>query len=263
MRIASLAPSVTAILQELGVADELVACTSLCPLPDPVRTALAVGSFTTLDESKLATTKPDIVITSTSVQQKGQAKLRLEGYNVLHVDPRSLLAIAESYATIGQAVSREEHGIILQQEFIKKLASLRTEKTNSRPVKVYMEEWHQPPFVAGNWVPDMVALAGGEAVLVEQGAASRPITLEELQHADPDLIVQHVCLPTGYDWNIRRQQLLQELQNRPGWNSLRAVKRGHAVFMEDSFFNMPTRSVLRGVTLLRQLIVETVPVSVR
>lgn len=95
-----------------------------------------------------------------------------------------------------------------------------------------MEEWpantagrHEPPFVAGNWVPDLVAMAGGEAVLIEPGGPSREISLEELQVADPDVIVQHACLPPLMPEAIEKDRMqrehhravmLERLKSRPG-----------------------------------------------
>lgn len=254
MRIASLAPSVTTILQELGVASSIVACTHICPLPVAQRQQLAVGSFSALDEDRLAAVRPDIVFTATLVQAGGQARLREQGFRVVHLDPRRLVDVGEQYRIIAQQVGVAERGEALGRAFLTDLAVMRTSEVPR--CRVYMEEWATPPFVAGNWVPDMVRLVGGEPVLSYSGEPSRAISREEIQQSDPDLIVQHVCLSPGHDWRALRLKLVDDLSRRPGWEGLRAVQSGRVYGVDDSLFNMPTRQLLAGVRLLRSLILR-------
>src|SRR5262249_20008473 len=75
--------------------------------------------------------------------------------------------------------------------------------TGARP-SVACIEWIEPPMAAGHWMPELVALAGGRAVLAASGAPSRWITLEELAAADPDWIV---VLPCGFDLARTRPEL--------------------------------------------------------
>lgn len=262
MRIASLAPSATTMLHELGVADQIVACTHFCPLPEARRRQLAIGSFSVLNEAKLAATKPDLVITATLVQAKGQQRLKDQGYRVLHLDPHRLTDIGDNYSELGKLVNREQEGKKLQENFLGELTKIQQEPYGLRHiaygVSVYMEEWHEPPFVSGNWVPDMVRAAGGQAVLSAPGEPSRQITLEELLHANPDLIIQHICLPPNRDWSHHRQVLVAQLRQRPGWDALSAVQRGAVVPLNDSWFNMPTRGVLRGIVAVQQTLERVV-----
>lgn len=264
MRIASLAPSVTIQLQELGVAEQIVACTAICPLPKNERLQRAVGTFSVLNEEKVVAAEPDLVVTATLVQTKGAERLKELGYNVLHLDPRRLTEIADSYAVLGEAVGKKEEGERLREKFIRLLTP-----TPASRVEIYMEEWPastagkpEPPFVAGNWVPDLVAMAGGEAVLIKLGEPSREISLAELQQADPDVIIQHACLSplmpeaTEKDYAQRerhRAVMLERLKQRPGWEDLRAVRAGRVYSLDDTPFNMPTLGVLKGIEMLREV----------
>lgn len=274
MRIASLAPSATIMLQELGAAEEIVACTSICPLPAMERRQKSVGTFSVLNEEKIARARPDLVITATLVQAKGAARLKVAGYNVLHLDPRRLVEIGQTYALLGEEIGKAEQGRALREKFLAELkrlddgphyGRLRRPMWGSAKPAVYAEEWHQPPFVAGNWVPDLVAAAGGESVLIAPGEPSREITLEEIQVADPDVIIQHVCLPPAWlvstaqqsaQRQAQRALFRQQLLARPGWDSLRAVRAGRVYGIEDTPFNMPTQGVLGGVEILREVLAE-------
>src|SRR5439155_6811070 len=57
-------------------------------------------------------------------------------------------------------------------------------------------EWLDPPYVAGHWVPELVALAGGEDVGGATGEPSRPRPWGELGGLAPDVVVVALC---GFD----------------------------------------------------------------
>jgi iron complex transport system substrate-binding protein len=62
--------------------------------------------------------------------------------------------------------------------------------------RVLVLEWLDPPYVAGHWVPELVALAGGQDVGSTPGEPSRPRPWEELAALTPDLVVVALC---GFD----------------------------------------------------------------
>ena len=89
---------------------------------------------------------------------------------------------------------------------------------------------------AGNWVPELVALAGGVNLFGAAGKHSPWMTWQQLVAADPDVIV---VLPCGFDIE-RGTREMAALTARPDWASLRAVRDGR-VFVRDGnqYFNRP------------------------
>jgi iron complex transport system substrate-binding protein len=61
---------------------------------------------------------------------------------------------------------------------------------------VFVAEWLDPPYAAGHWIPEMVALAGGREVLGKAGAASYPTSWETVLEHGPELVV---IAPCGFD----------------------------------------------------------------
>jgi len=59
--------------------------------------------------------------------------------------------------------------------------------------RVVIVEWLDPPMAAGNWVPELVALAGGRDVLGASGSHSHWITWDDVIAADPDVVVLAPC----------------------------------------------------------------------
>jgi iron complex transport system substrate-binding protein len=65
-----------------------------------------------------------------------------------------------------------------------------------RKPRVLVLEWVDPPYVAGHWVPELVALAGGQDVGGAPGEPSRPRPWDELAALAPDVVVVALC---GFD----------------------------------------------------------------
>ena len=57
-------------------------------------------------------------------------------------------------------------------------------------------EWIEPLMFAGNWVPEIVKIAGGISLFGVAGKHSNWSKYEELYHDDPDKII---FMPCGYD----------------------------------------------------------------
>jgi len=65
-----------------------------------------------------------------------------------------------------------------------------------RRPRVLVLEWLDPPYVAGHWVPELVALAGGQDVGSAPGEPSRPRPWHELAALAPDVVIVALC---GFD----------------------------------------------------------------
>src|SRR6185437_8407524 len=95
------------------------------------------------------------------------------------------------------------------------------EKTEGgdRP-RTLMLEWLEPPFAPGHWVPEQVAIAGGDHAFGKSGRRSVTTTAEEINAYAPEVIV---LIPCGYyKEDILRQ--LPEAHLPKGWNDLPAVR---------------------------------------
>jgi iron complex transport system substrate-binding protein len=112
-------------------------------------------------------------------------------------------------------------------------------------------EWIEPPMAAGHWMPELVILAGGRALLGESAAPSRWISLEELLRADPDAIV---VLPCGFDLETTRREL-PALASRDEWRRLRAVREGR-VFLADgrALMNRPGPRLVESLEVLAEIL---------
>ena len=104
---------------------------------------------------------------------------------------------------------------------------------------------------AGNWMPELVELAGGVNLFGEAGKHSPWMTWEQLVERDPDVIV---VLPCGFDIPRSRQEM-PALTGRPEWLGLRAVRDGR-VFLADGnqYFNRPGPRLVESLEILAELL---------
>jgi iron complex transport system substrate-binding protein len=111
-------------------------------------------------------------------------------------------------------------------------------------------EWIEPLMAAGNWMPELVEMAGGVNLFGEAGKHSPWMTWEELLAKDPDVVV---VLPCGFGLERTRQEM-PHLARRPDWLRLRAAREGR-VFLADGhqYFNRPGPRLADSLEILAEI----------
>ncbi|MFC1687281.1 cobalamin-binding protein [Patescibacteria group bacterium] len=246
MRILSLAPSNTEILYALGLDDHIVGVTHLCDYPEEVHKHKKIGSWTETDVDAIKQAKPDVILTS-SYHPPQLNKYSGPG-EVVHLEPRTIGDIISSIKTIGLICSRVNEANTLIEKIERELFSLSSGVNHAeRGPVVYTEEWGDPPMISGNWVPQVVGLAGGHAVLTGPGEPSREVILDELLEADPDILLINWC---GAD----KKTSPEDIRKRKGWDKLRAVKTNRVYAVDDQSVSRPGPRVVDGIKKVRSVL---------
>jgi iron complex transport system substrate-binding protein len=112
-------------------------------------------------------------------------------------------------------------------------------------------EWLDPLMLAGNWVPDLVQLAGGDPVGPRPGEHSGWMKWDDLVLAKPDVVV---LMPCGMNLDRTRKEA-SILHSVPGWYSIPAVKRAR-VYVTDgnALFNRPGPRLVASLEALTQIL---------
>jgi iron complex transport system substrate-binding protein len=112
-------------------------------------------------------------------------------------------------------------------------------------------EWIDPLMAAGNWIPELVQIAGGANLFGEAGRHSPWMTWQDLIERDPDVIA---VMPCGWDIQRARREM-STLSDHPEWNELAAVKAGR-VFLTDGnqYFNRPGPRLVESAQILAELL---------
>jgi iron complex transport system substrate-binding protein len=284
VRIASLLPSATEILFALGLGDSVVGITHECDFPpeaaakpalmrprvDPlalpteldrqVRALVERGeSLYEINDELLCSLAPDLIITqdlchvcAASPGDLGSALSRISVQpRVLTLQPKTLADVWEDIRRIGEATGRANEAENLARSlavWVEQIACA-TASSKARP-RVFCLEWLNPFYVGGHWVPEMVALAGGEDLFGQAGKPSFRVTCEEVLAAQPEIIV---VMPCGYNL-ARTCEEYRRASFPAGWNDLPAVRSGR-VFAGDanSYFSRSGPRLADGVAILAHL----------
>lgn len=257
MKIISLAPSNTEILYALGVGDMLVGRTNQCDYPLEAGLVQSVGNWVNNANTQprfdfLDELQPDVVMTSMYEVPELVDACKQRGITLLHVNPQTIDGIYKSILQIGKCVGEQEAALEIIRTMKSKLDSIAQESkiAITEPKRVYCEEWHTPPTVSANWVPELTAIAGGIA-LGRAGVYSYEITSDLIMKFDPHLIIGHWC---GFGSKTR----LNVITQRSGWNSLLAVKNRHVYSVDDSLLNRPGPRIWQGAEAILNLLKKTV-----
>jgi len=237
MRLVSLSPSVTEIIFALGAGNDIVANTAYCDFPETSNKIPKVGSWIYINDEAVKKFQPDLVITSTVVQQNAEKRYR--DFNHLHLDPRSLADIYESIILLGKTINKEAEAKELVSQLKTEADQIRKRATKTTP-RVYIEEWFKPPMASGNWVPDIVELAGGKYFPgIKKEEISRKVSDEEIIAFDPEVIFVSYC---GYKDKSDPKMVLE----RKGWQNIAAIKAGRVHVLNDDLLNRPGPRILES-----------------
>jgi iron complex transport system substrate-binding protein len=285
-RIVSLLANATEIVAALGYEDCLVGRSHECDFPPDVE-ALPVCSEPRIDVSgssseidrqvktslqdalsiytvfrdELQRLQPTVVITQSqcevcavNLKDVEEAVCDLLGSQPIIVSllPMALADIWSDIQSVADVLDDSAAGQKLIQTLRQRLQHLAEAlpAPTSRPTVVCIE-WLEPLMPAGNWIPELVELAGGTSLLSEAGKHSPWMTWDDLVAVDPDFIV---VMPCGFGIE-RTKQELHLLTEHPSWPDLKAVQNGN-VFVTDGhqYFNRPGPRIVESAEILAEIL---------
>lgn len=240
MRIASLSPAITEILFAFDMQDDIACTDQFSDFPAEAKDIPHVKDHINIDPRELYTHEVDLVFTATVIQEKLAEQLKGADFSVSHHDPRTINQVYEMIRNIGMMLQVEQKAedlvLRMQQGFndVKRKASLLPRKQ-----RVYIEEWHQPPFASGNWVPEIAHIAGLQQFPVPAGELSPEVTLEQVQAFNPEMVVMSWC---GAGMTADKEVFT----SREGWEGLTDTIR----IIDDSLLNRPGPRLVDGARYL-------------
>jgi iron complex transport system substrate-binding protein len=212
----------------------------------------------------LRTVKPDIIVTQTQcdvcavsftdVERALKESLEYQP-TLIPLHATNLQGVWDDLLRVAQGVSKEQEGRKLLASYQTRISAIADRCRNESPhPSVACIEWMEPLMAAGNWVPELVQLAGGQSVFGKPGAHAPWITWEALADANPDILV---LMPCGFSMPRIEEEMDTLIQN-PVWPTLKAVQKGH-VYLTDGnqFFNRPGPRLVESLEIFAEILHPT------
>ncbi|WP_426670769.1 cobalamin-binding protein [Mucilaginibacter sp. McL0603] len=285
-RIISLLPAATEIVCALGLEENLVGRSHECDFPPAVKqlpicseanfpdnlSSAAIDkkvkellsdalSVYTVKREVIKELNPDVVITqaqcevcAVSLQEVEEA---LENYldkqaHIVSLQPNSLEDIFDNIREVAATLDVTAKGNQLIEDLQERVDIVRHKlKFNENKPTVACIEWLEPLMVSGNWMPELVGIAGGASVLAEAGKHSPFVQWVDIQLQDPEIII---VMPCGFsiERTMKEMDILLQL---PGFADLKAVKNDRLYITDgNQYFNRPGPRIVDSIEILAEII---------
>lgn len=285
-RIVSLLASATEIVCALGFADHLVGRSHECDYPPAIRRLPVLtepkfdvhGSSRDIDQrvkavlqeatsvyrvhaDRLQEVQPDVIVTQTQCEVCAVSPKEVEEAlctwlgtqpRIVALAPNCLADIWNDTQRVAEALGVPKRGQELVEHLQQRIEDIAEslKKLSDQPTVVCLE-WLDPLMAAGNWMPELVELAGGRNLFGAAGRHAPWITWEQLQAADPEVLI---AMPCGFDLTTTRREMTV-LTERGGWRTLQAVRTGR-VYVTDGnqYFNRPGPRLVESLEILAEIL---------
>jgi iron complex transport system substrate-binding protein len=270
MRIVSLLPSATETLFALGLGDQVVAVTHECDFPPeaallPIVTrstmqlaekqsgeidaavwlaAVEGRSMYSVDTAAIVALEPDLIVAQDICDvcaiPADQVAPELAGIRMIRQHPHSLDDVLADIEELAQACGADSARLMAG---LRGRIAAAAEKAGSLPpVNGVFLEWLDPPYHAGHWTPDLLALAGIQDPLARPGVPSMAVAWSDVAAARPELLI---LAPCGFDLaRAKAEALLVK-------SEVEAVgARRVAVLDGSAYFNRPGPRLVDSLELL-------------
>ena len=225
MRVVSLLPAATEMVAALGDQSSLVGISHECDYPPSVlhlprvtttpidirapgavidtevrRLYQAGQPVIAIDASVLQQLAPDLIITQDLCQicavSDGQVHRLAAGFQpqpqVLSLRAQNLAGVWEDIRAVGAALQLSDEAEELVLGLQSRLRRLAAEGSAHSP-RVLCIEWLDPLYLAGHWVPELIAVAGGTDVGAAPGSRSVRAEWADIGRLQPECLLFMLC----------------------------------------------------------------------
>lgn len=286
MKIISLLPAATEIVCALGLEAQLIGRSHECDFPESVKDlpicssakfisgsdSLEIDmqvkeiltdalSIYTIDKELIRKLNPDVIITQAQCDvcavslkdvESALEDLLDKECRIISLEPNVLSDVYQDIWTVAGILGVNARAEGLLEQANERLDIIRHKnKFIAEKPKVACIEWLAPLMVAGNWTPELVEIAGGNAILGVNGKHSPFVDFQDILNEDPDIII---IMPCGFSIprTLQEINLLLELS---GWAELKAVKNNRIYIADgNQYFNRSGPRLTDSVEILAEII---------
>ncbi len=228
-RIVSLNPTTTDLLFAIGAGPRMVGRTEWDKWSDSVRAVPDLGPGLRPNVEAVLAKRPDLVVLYASADNADAARqLRSAGVSVVALKVDRLADFRRATLLLGEATGESARAREVVDSVTGTLERVR-EATRQLPHPgVFWHIWDAPIITIGrgSYMNDLVEIAGGRNVYGDVAAASPTVSIEDVIHRDPEVIIAG---PVGAA-HMRASTI---------WRSVDAVRRGRIVVVDTMLVGRP------------------------
>ncbi len=285
-KIISLLPAATEIICALGLEKNLVGRSHECDYPEWVKSLPVCSeakfisgsssaqidgqvkailtdalSVYTVNKQQIQELDPDYIITQAQCEvcavslkevEDALGDLLCKETRILSLSPGTLDDIFFDIRIIANSLGVAKAGEELLETLHERVDIIRHKlKFIEHKPTVACVEWLEPLMLSGNWIPELIGIAGGQSVLTVHGKHSPYVSWDDLKNADPEIII---VTPCGFaiDRTLKEIHILLSL---PGFADMRAVKNNRFYVADgNQYFNRSGPRIVDSVEILAEII---------
>jgi iron complex transport system substrate-binding protein len=247
-RIVSILPSLTETVCELGYCARLVGVDRYSNYPDSVQKLPQVGGGLDPSVEAIVALRPDVVLMAKSARV-GEL-LEALGIKVVALEPKSHADVQRVMLKLGQLLEVADTQRIWRAIDAGVSAAAQSVPANVRGAKVYFEV-NQGPYAAGeaSFIGETLTRLGAKNIVPAKLGPFPKLNPEFVVRANPELI-------------MIGQRGADGLQQRPGWQSIRALREQRLCLFSAEDADMlvrPGPRMAEGARLMARCLVDKAP----
>ncbi len=221
----------------------------------------AAASIYEVDAGAIASLNPTHIITQTQCKVCAVSREDVEhalrdqttvDARIISLEPYSLADIWADVLRVAEACDCSAKGEELVESLQSELILIHNfaHRSSWQP-RVAALEWLEPLMCAGNWMPELIAMANAVPVFGSAGEHSPYLAWGDLVAADPDVIIS---MPCGFDIARTRAEM-RWLTSRPDWERLKAVRTGQVYLCDgNQYMNRPGPRIIESFQILCEIL---------
>ena len=244
--VVSMMPNLTETLYALDLDESVVGVSNLCDYPEKVEEQPRVGDAFSVNIEKIATLEPDVVLMGVGdIMADVREQLEEMAIQSVAFSPQDIDEIQEMILTMGEIFDREAAAESIITEMDEQREKLKTQvsQLDDKPsVFVLLDTESLYTVGEGEFMHEVIQVAGGKNVAAEAGTGYFEMSQEKLLELDPEVIIT-----TFADTSLEEKGALENLT---------AVQEGNLYTVDGNLLSRPGPRIMEGAWELHDLIHE-------
>jgi ABC-type Fe3+-hydroxamate transport system substrate-binding protein len=194
--------------------------------------------------------QPHLVVSEENISPKLIQHLENKKISVIILEsPKTFSDFLFNINALGKITGQNKQSKEITNTLKTELTALLQKTIHTRPLVYFEIDASNPyaPWTTGNknFINTLIFTAGGENIATTHNSKWQQISFQDLKQNEPDLII------------VTEETKIIQIQKRPLWNELNAVKKGHIYYIKDTNIFYPGIELLDTLSIISNYIQKT------